>query len=216
VVLDLVKVAILGLELLRQGPLVDSIGVELLIILRGDKRLQIEPAANINAVDLQNLATVPWGSTRQRLDSPSNTINTVLELLIERRGEALRPGRVVGRVCGVKHPIATKLIAVCKLVTILHLNQRSVIAPSDKVVRFCAAVAGGGSVACTIIGLGPEDGKVQKEPDGNSDEQQDDGRDENECNAFLALLPGRGVRPVFLRQVRAYRAHFAHGEARGG
>jgi len=59
VVLDLVKVAILGLELLRQGPFIDSIGVELLVIRRGNERLQIEPAANINAVDLQNLATVP-------------------------------------------------------------------------------------------------------------------------------------------------------------
>jgi hypothetical protein len=92
VVLDLIEVAILGLELLRQGPLIDSIGVELLIILRGDKRLHVEPAANINAVEfpiISNCALGRW------IDSPSNTIHAVLELLIERRGEALRPAELL-------------------------------------------------------------------------------------------------------------------------
>ena len=64
-VLDLIEVAILGLEVLRQGPLIDGIGVKLLIILGGDKRLHVEPAANINAFECPNLATVP--QTRSQL-----------------------------------------------------------------------------------------------------------------------------------------------------
>lgn len=68
VVLDLIKVAILGPELLRQGPLIDSIREELLIILGGDKWLHIEPAAYINAVEFPNLATVPWGKERLTLE----------------------------------------------------------------------------------------------------------------------------------------------------
>jgi hypothetical protein len=57
-VLDLVKIAILYLDVLRQGPLIDSIGEELLIILRGDKRFHVEPSTNINAARFPNLATV--------------------------------------------------------------------------------------------------------------------------------------------------------------
>ena len=147
---------------------------------------------------------------------------------------ALRPGRVVGRVCGVKHPIATKLVTVCKLGAVLHLNIRSVVTPSDKIVRLpvvvVVVVVVAGTVVIPIIRvvaalavvvgrrerLGPENGKVQWESDSSSDEQHDDDCDDDEHEAFLALLLRRGVHRAFLRHMWACRAHVVHCELRGG